>query len=150
MSRPIAMARLTTPTYVAVLMLLALALTFGLGAFRLGFWVDDAPGPGVLPLAVSIALLGLLVLVVRERLPADESRFALAPGLAILTTIVYAIVVPYTGFVIATLVLLTIWIRGFYRQSMLRAVIASAGLTGCGLVIFPLLLKVPMQLGPAW
>lgn len=150
MNRPLATARLTTPTYVAVLMLLVLALTFGLGAFRLGFWVDDAPGPGVLPLAVSIALLVLLVLVVREPLPADERAFALAPAAAILATIVYAIVVPYTGFVIATLALLIVWIRGFYRQSLLRAVVASVGLTASGLVIFPLLLKVPMQLGPAW
>lgn len=136
------------PTYLAVGMLGALALIFGIGAFRLGFWVDDGPGPGLLPLVVSLLLVPMLVLVLREPLPSDEAGFGAGPLSAIVLVLIYAAILPRAGFVLSTLVMLLMWIRLFYRQSWFRSAVCSASLTVLGLVIFNVLLKVPMQLFP--
>lgn len=136
------------PTYLAVGMLGALALIFGIGAFRLGFWVDDGPGPGLLPLVVSLLLVPMLVLVLREPLPSDEAGFGGGPLSAIVLVLIYAAILPRAGFVLSTLVMLLMWIRLFYRQSWFRSAVCSASLTVLGLVIFNVLLKVPMQLFP--
>ncbi|MBB5055191.1 hypothetical protein HNQ36_005202 [Afipia massiliensis] len=136
------------PTYLAVGMLGALALIFGVGAFRLGFWGDDGPGPGLLPLVVSLLLVPMLVLVLREPLPSDETSLGAGPLSAIVLVLIYAAILPRAGFVLSTLVMLFAWIRLFYRQSWLRSAGCSASLTILGLVIFNVLLKVPMQLFP--
>ena len=137
------------PNLVAGLMLGALALVFGVGAFRLGFWGDDGPGPGLMPLGVSILLLPLLIVALREPDPDGESSFKSQPLLALLIMGIYAFTLPRVGFVPATVVLLAAWIRGFYSQSWLRTAVCSVGLTAVGFFIFHTLLKVPMQLFPA-
>jgi hypothetical protein len=136
------------PTYLAVGMIGVLALIFGVGAFRLGFWGDDGPGPGLLPLVVSLLLVPMLVLVVREPLPSEETGLGAGPLSAIVLVLIYAAILPRVGFVISTLIMLLTWIRLFYRQSWLRSAVCSASLTLLGLVIFNVLLKVPMQLFP--
>lgn len=138
------------PTYLAVAMLGVLALVFGVGAFRLGFWGEDGPGAGLLPLAVSCMLVLMLLLTLREPLPADETGFTREPVAAIALGLVYAGVLPYAGFILSTVAMLFIWVRLFYRQGRVRSLVCSAGLTLLGLVIFNVLLKVPMQLLPGW
>jgi lysylphosphatidylglycerol synthetase-like protein (DUF2156 family) len=129
-------------------MLGALGLVFCIGAFRLGFWGDDGPGPGLLPLVAGALLIPLIVVALREPVPEGETAFRMPPLLAIGLALVYALVLSRTGFVPATLVLLVLWIRGFYRQSWLRAAICSVCLTAFGIFIFNVLLKVPMRLWP--
>jgi hypothetical protein len=136
------------PSYAAGLMLGALGLVFCIGAFRLGFWGDDGPGPGLLPLVAGALLIPLIVVALREPVPEGETAFRMPPLLAIGLALVYALVLSRTGFVPATLVLLVLWIRGFYRQSWLRAAICSVCLTAFGIFIFNVLLKVPMRLWP--
>jgi putative tricarboxylic transport membrane protein len=136
------------PSYVAGLMLGLLGLVFCIGAFRLGFWGDDGPGPGLLPLVAGALLIPLIVVALREPVPEGETAFRMQPLLAIVLALVYALVLSRTGFVPATLVMLVLWIRGFYRQSWLRAAICSVCLTAFGLFIFNVLLKVPMRLWP--
>lgn len=138
------------PTYLAVAMLGVLALIFGIGAFRLGFWGEDGPGAGLLPLAASCLLVLMLLLTLREPLPVDETGFAPEPLTAIVLSLAYAGILPYAGFVPSTLLMLFIWIRLFYRQGWFRSLVCSTGLTLLGLVIFNVLLKVPMQLFPSW
>jgi hypothetical protein len=139
-----------TPTYVAAAMLAALAILFCLGAFRLGFWVDDTPGPGLLPLVIGLLLLPLLFVALREPIPSGETPFRGSPLVAVLLTVIYALALPYTGFVPASVILLMIWIRLFYRQGWIGAVVCSTALTAAGVVIFNVLLKVPMLLFPGW
>lgn len=136
------------PSYVAGLLLGVLGLVFCIGAFKLGFWVDDSPGPGLLPLVVGALLIPMIVIALLEPIPADETSFRIQPLLAIALILAYALVLPRIGFVPATLLMLALWIRGFYRQSWLRAAVCSVGLTGLGLFIFSFLLKVPMQMFP--
>jgi hypothetical protein len=138
------------PTYLAVAMLGMLALVFGVGAFRLGFWGDDGPGAGLLPLAASCLLVLMLLLTLREPLPVDETGFTREPLAAIVLSLIYAGVLPYAGFILSTVVMLFIWIRVFYRQGRVPALVCGTGLTLMGLVIFNVLLKVPMQLFPGW
>ncbi len=138
------------PTYVAAAMLAGLAILFGVGAFKLGFWVDDAPGPGLLPLAISLLLLPLLFVASREPIPSDETPFRGSPLVAIVFTVIYALVLPRTGFVPASIVLLLVWIRLFYGQGWIGAIICSSALTAAGVVIFNVLLKVPMPLFPVF
>jgi hypothetical protein len=133
---------------VAGLMLGLLGLVFCIGAFRLGFWGDDGPGPGLLPLVAGALLIPLIAVALREPGPQDESAFKVQPLLAIALALAYASVLSRTGFVPATLVLLVLWIRSFYRQSWLRAAICSVCLTAVGIFIFNVLLKVPMRLWP--
>jgi putative tricarboxylic transport membrane protein len=138
------------PSYFAGVMLGVLGLMFCIGAFRLGFWGDDGPGPGLLPLVVGALLLPMIVIAMREPIPDGETSFKVPPLLAIGLMLAYALALPRVGFVPATLVMLALWIRGFYRQSWMRAVIGSVCLTAVGLFIFGVLLKVPMPLFPEW
>jgi hypothetical protein len=136
------------PTYVAAAMLAALAILFGVGAFKLGFWVDDTPGPGLLPLVISLLLLPLLFVAMREPIPRGETPFRGSPLVAIALTGVYAIALPHAGFVFASVLLLVVWIRLFYGQDWIAAIVCSIALTAVGVVIFNVLLKVPMPLFP--
>jgi hypothetical protein len=136
------------PSYVAGLLLGVLGLVFCIGAFKLGFWGDDGPGPGLLPLVAGALLVPLIIVALREPIPQGETSFKLQPLLAIGLALIYALVLSRTGFVPATLVMLALWIRGFYRQSWLRAAVVSVCLTTFGLFIFHILLKVPMRMWP--
>jgi putative tricarboxylic transport membrane protein len=138
------------PSYVAGLMFGLLGLVFCIGAFRLGFWGDDGPGPGLLPLVVGGLLIPMIGLAMREPIPEAETSFKAQPLLAIILVLAYAVLLPRAGFVPATLGMLAVWIRGFYRQSWLRALACSVGLTAIGIFIFYVLLKVPMQMFPEW
>ena len=73
------------PSYVAGLMLGLLGLVFCIGAFRLGFWGDDGPGPGLLPLVVGGLLLPMIGLAMREPIPEAETSFKAQPLLAIIS-----------------------------------------------------------------
>jgi hypothetical protein len=136
------------PSYVAGVILGLLGLVFCIGAFRLGFWGNDGPGPGLLPLVAGALLIPLIVVASREPISEGESPFSLPPLLAIALALIYALALPHTGFVPTTLVMLILWIRGFYGQSWLRAVICSLCLTAFGILIFNVLLKVPVRLWP--
>lgn len=136
------------PNYVGCALLAALALVFCIGAFDLGFWTDDGPGPGLLPFAAGIVLLPLLAVAMREPIPDDETSFKVEPLGAIVLMLLFAVALPWTGFAVATFVMLTLWIRLFHRQNWKRALACAAGLTVFGFVIFRILLKIPMQMFP--
>jgi putative tricarboxylic transport membrane protein len=139
--------KLLLPTHVAVALIGAFAIVFGVGAYELGLWQTEMPGPGLLPFAVSLLLLPLVVVVLREKV-LDETPFTMTPLIAIGVTLVYAAALPYIGFVIATLLLVIFWVLVLEQQTWLRAVLTSLVLVGAGLLIFVTLLDVPMQLWP--
>jgi hypothetical protein len=137
------------PTNVAGALIGALAILFGIGALGFGLWQDDMPGPGLLPFAVSLLLLPLAFIVLRENVP-DETPFKATPLVATGVTLIYAVTLPYLGFIVATLLLIVIWVRLLEQQSWMRAALTSAILVMGGLVIFVVLLDVPMPLLPGW
>ena len=137
-------------THVGALMLGALALVFGIGAFKIGFWMDEMPGPGLLPMAAAALLVPVIIVMLREPAPAEETPFTATPLLALAVMGVFGLLLPYAGVVLAVSALLIVWVRFFHRQSWLRAVTCSVCLTAAAVFIFGVLLAVPMQLRPVW
>lgn len=138
---------LDRPINVAVALIAVVALAFGVASWKLGFWTDDGPGPGLLPFAAACLLMPVLLLIVREEFD-DRERFHPHPLLAIIILCVYAAVIPYAGFLIPTVVLIVAWTRLFEQQKVVRGVILSALLVAFGWVVFVYLLKVPMSMLP--
>jgi len=141
------LTRLLLPTPIAVAAIAATAIVFAVGGWRLGFWTDDGPGPGLLPFAAAVMLLPLLVLVLREPVP-DEEPLRATPLFAVVLSLIYAAVLPHLGFLITTVIYLTLWVRLFHQQSLVRAATLSVALTAAGTFLFAYLLRVPMPLLP--
>lgn len=141
-------AVLLAPSRVATGVLAIVAVAFVVGAWRLGFWDQDGPGPGLLPFIAAVALLGLLVLMQREPVGADETPFRIRPLIGIALCAAYAGAAPWTGFVPATLVLVAGWVRIFHGEPWTRCVLLAAVLTGAAILLFGTLLRVPMPLFP--
>lgn len=126
-----------------------LALTFGLGAFKLGFTAEGVPGPGLLPLLTSGLLLPIGIwLVIRPSAVGASEPFRLAPILALALLAVYAIVLPRAGFVVPTLVFLTVWTMAFHGRSLRSAAALGVGLTAASVLLFRGLLGVLIPLWP--
>lgn len=138
------------PLYVSCALLLVLAVVFGIGSMRLGLWQDGMPGPGLLPGIGALLLAVLLALLVWRGalVPDEEFGFALRPFLAIGVLLVYAAVVPRTGFVPATVVMVTLWSHFFHEQGWLRSVVLAVVLVAACVLLFKTALEVPMPLFP--
>jgi hypothetical protein len=137
------------PTRIAALLLAALASVFGIGGWRLGLWADGSPGAGLLPFCVAMLMAPMIALLLREGGAADEP-FERTPFLAIGLSCAYALLLPKAGFALATVVLVTLWVRFLHGQGLVRAVLLAVGLTAAGVGLFGGLLKVPMPLLPTW
>lgn len=137
------------PVTVAALLIAAAAVAFGIASWKLGFWNDDGPGPGLLPFAAAILLAPVLLLILREQFDESE-RFHRAPLAAIIALCAYAFALPYLGFLIPTVVLIVAWVRWLEQQTLLRGLIISVFLVVFGWIIFVYLLKVPMKMLPGW
>ncbi|HRF07659.1 MAG TPA: tripartite tricarboxylate transporter TctB family protein [Xanthobacteraceae bacterium] len=135
------------PITVAVALIAAVAVAFGVASWRLGFWTDDGPGPGLLPFAAAVLLAPVLLLILREEFDSSE-RFHPRPLTAILVLCAYAFVLPYLGFLIPTALIIIAWVRWFEQQSFLKGAVIAAFLLVSGWVIFVYLLKVPMKMLP--
>ncbi|MBK8008866.1 MAG: tripartite tricarboxylate transporter TctB family protein [Rhizobiales bacterium] len=138
---------LDRPINVAVALIALVAFAFGVGSWKLGFWTDDGPGPGLLPFAAACLLLPILFLILREEFD-DKERFHPHPLFAVVILCVYATVIPYAGFLIPTVLLIVAWTRLFEQQSIVRGAILSVLLIAFGWVVFVYLLKVPMSMLP--
>lgn len=137
------------PVRVAAGFLVLLALVFGGGAFALGFRAEGMPGPGLLPLLASLALLplGLRLLAAPGRL-GEVSPFRARP-LALLTVLAaYALVLPRAGFVVPTVALLVVWARIFHGRPLPSALLLAGLLTAGAVLVFGVLLGVRLPLGP--
>lgn len=138
-----------SPLRLSALGMIILAVAFGLGSFKLGFWEHGIPGSGLLPAIASAALLlvGGLLLVQSLRQPAGAG-FRIEPVAALLLLAVYVASLPYAGFVLPNLLLLFVWVRFFQHRSLLAAALVSILVTGCGLLLFNVLLDAPIQAWP--
>lgn len=142
------MVRLPDPARIAVILLGVTAIGFAVGSWRIGFWDETGPGPGLLPFITAAIMLPLLFVVWREPAPDDEP-FRFNPLAAVILTAIYALVLPHLGFILPTVLLIVIWVRLFHRQPIWRAFLLSFLLVVAGTLLFVGLLKVPMPLLPA-
>ena len=138
-----------SPVRLSAAALAALALAFGVGAFKLGFVAEGVPGPGLLPLATSVLLLPLAArLLIRPDILGPGESLARTPLLALAALGVYAFTLPRAGLVLPTLVLLAVWARGFHGRSIGESVALSVGLTAGAVLLFRYALGVLVPLWP--
>lgn len=135
------------PINIAVGLIAVAAVAFGVASWRLGFWTDDGPGPGLLPFVTVCLIFPILFMILRENYDNSE-RFHAHPLLAIILLCVYAAVLPYLGFIIPTVVLIVAWTFYFERQNILKGFLLSVLLVAFGWFVFVYLLRVPMPLFP--
>ena len=137
------------PINVAAGLIAIAAVAFGIASWRLGFWTDDGPGPGLLPFVTACLVFPVLLLILRENFDGEE-RFDGSPLFAIILLCIYAAVLPYLGFLIPTVALIVAWTTIFERKNILAGLLLSGFLVAFGWVIFVYLLRVPMPLLPVW
>lgn len=127
-----------------------LALAFAGASWKLGYWAQGMPGPGLLPLATSVLLLPAAVLLLRAPPTEDEvptlSVRSLA-GLALCTAC--ALAMPALGMVIPSVVLATLWMRLWGGRSWIGAALYAAAIVGALVLLFVVALSVPVPLWPS-
>ena len=137
----------------------AVLLAFGLFAVTqargLRFGTVAAPGPGFFPLclaaALSLAGVGLLVQAWRATpagavaSTAGARRFAVAGTLVSL--LIYALVLEWVGFLLATFGLLVFFFRALQRQSWLVVVTGSLATSLLAYLVFKTWLRVNLPGG---
>lgn len=141
------MKQMLQPTPFMAMMLTIIAVVFAFGGYSLGLWQDEMPGAGLLPFATALVLLPLVARIFFER-PVDETAFKRRPLVAVLLLACYAATLPTLGFIIPTIVMITLWIRALDEQPLPSAVIVAVVLTLAGAFLFVTLLQVPMPLLP--
>jgi putative tricarboxylic transport membrane protein len=126
-------------------------------ASKLPFGSIETPGPGFFPLCLAAGFsLVALVLVIRSRGEREGEGAAplILPGrrgkviAAIVTLVVYALVLEWLGFVVATFLLMVVLFRAVEPQ---RWLVALGGAAACALlshVVFRLWLGVRLPHGP--
>lgn len=143
------MRRSLSPTTLSALIMIVLALAFGYGSYRLGFWDYGMPGSGLLPMLASVALLLLSgILISQARKQADEEPFRLLPIMALALVWVYALALPWLGFAIPTVIMLFIWVKYIYQRPAWVAGLVAVLLTLGGIVLFGTFLDTPIEVWP--
>jgi putative tricarboxylic transport membrane protein len=137
----------------------AVLLAFGLfattQALGLRFGTIAAPGPGFFPMCLAVAVglagIGLIVQALRATRAevvvwtAGARRFAVAGTLASL--LVYALVLEWLGFLLATFALLVFFFRALQRQSWLVVVAGSLATSLLSYLVFKTWLGVNLPGG---
>ena len=111
------------------------------------------PGPGLWPMAISIVLLVCSVLLVyrTKKIPAGEDQpiDMFGPGpkrayIAMAILIVYVLVLEPLGFLIATTILETIFIKWFSKKNIVVSLLIAVVATGVVYAVFQYVLNVPV------
>ncbi|MDP4502212.1 tripartite tricarboxylate transporter TctB family protein [Nonomuraea turcica] len=121
---------------VAALVPLVIGVVAALMSWNLGVGSLSAPGPGMWPLVVSVAMVVVAaVLVLQSRPRGDEERFTkdvVTVAIAAASLIAYAFLFELVGFEVPTIALLVLWLKGLGRESWrvtaVVAVVATAAL----------------------
>lgn len=141
------MRQVFQPTPCMAIVMAAVALVFLSGGYQIGLWQGEMPGAGLLPFVAALLLLPLTSRIFFER-SADETAFNRRPLGAVLLLACYAATLPTLGFIIPTIVMITLWIRALDEQPLPSAVVVAVVLTLAGAFLFVTLLQVPMPLLP--
>lgn len=137
------------PGRLAASVLGTLALVFGAASWKLGYWVNGAPGPGLLPLGTSVLLAACAALLVgAPPAPEEEAGLGRLPLVAFALLCAYGIALPWGGMVVPSVIFGVLWMRLLHQRPVLISLIVSALVTGAGALLFKALLKVPMPLWP--
>jgi putative tricarboxylic transport membrane protein len=122
----------------------AVPLVFGaitaIMSWRLGVGSLANPGPGLWPLAVSVAMVvTAALLALRSRPTGEEERFtreAVTVAVAAVSLVAYALLFELIGFEIPTVALLVLWLKGLGREGWAMTAIISLGSTAALYLLF--------------
>jgi hypothetical protein len=129
---------------------MVLAISFGVGAIRLGFWSDGLPGSGLIPFLGCALLLPTAIALLRAPLDeGDSDRLRPKPLIGFAVLCIYAWILPWIGFAAATGMLLLVWIKGLHGRTWIEAAAGSVSLSAFIIFLFDYLLKVPLNVWPA-
>lgn len=153
--RPAASTRAVEIGVAAVIVVFGLVIV--VDSYRVGArWGEDGPMPGYFPFYVGllICISGAMVLFrgVRNRALADESfvsRDELKKVLVVLVpSIVYAAVIAYLGFYVASILFIAYFMRQLGKYSWLMVVSVPVGVMVAFFLTFEIWFAVPLPKGP--
>ena len=143
------------------LVLAAICAVLGIGVIAMASGYPKAadygtgvPGPGLWPIVISIVLLACTAILLFRTLkmpPEKDSKIELwTTGtrrvyLTMGILMVYLLLLPFLGFIIATFVLELIFIQWFAKKNPVITVVISAAITMVVYCAFRFLLNVPVH-----
>jgi hypothetical protein len=120
--------------------------------WRLDPGTSKLPGPGFFPLLIACAMGGLGIwLFVRpgseeKPIPTEPPRWG-AFTIALLSILVYAMVLLDAGYFCSTFSLLIVQLRWVEKRNWTTAILIAFIAAGASLIVFRVLLKVPLPAG---
>jgi len=134
----------------AGIVLVIVSFLYGLGALRLktGF-ISDPIGPKTFPLilATSLAILGFVILLLRDPEPVWPGRSAwLNMGLAVLSFVIYAYLLVPIGFIAAT-TLATGFVSQRFGGRLWQALVTGVAVSLALYALFVFTLGIPLPTG---
>ncbi|MGN9842563.1 tripartite tricarboxylate transporter TctB family protein [Nonomuraea sp. H19] len=125
---------------VAALVPLAVGVVAGIMSWQLGVGTLPAPGPGMWPLVISVAMvITAAVLVLQSRPRGDEERFTkdmVTVAIAAASLLGYAFLFELVGFEVPTVALLVLWLKGLGRESWRLTAVVSIVATAALYLLF--------------
>ncbi|TMR25168.1 tripartite tricarboxylate transporter TctB family protein [Nonomuraea turkmeniaca] len=125
---------------VAALVPLVIGVAAAIMSWNLGVGSLSAPGPGMWPLVVSVAMvITAAVLVLQSRPRGDEERFTkdvVTVAIAAASLIGYAFLFELVGFEVPTIALLVLWLKGLGRESWPVTAVVSVVATAALYLLF--------------
>ncbi|RVX38666.1 putative tricarboxylic transport membrane protein [Nonomuraea polychroma] len=125
---------------VAALVPLVIGVVAAIMSWSLGVGSLSAPGPGMWPLVVSVAMVIVAaVLVLQSRPRGDEERFTkdvVTVAIAAASLIGYAFLFELVGFEVPTIALLVLWLKGLGRESWRMTAVVSVVATAALYLLF--------------
>ena len=141
----------------ASLIWLGIGIGIAYGAHNLGVGAMNNPGPGLFPfiIGLSMAALSLSVAITTMRsAPPAASRDSISPErifpvIAVIAALVfYAFALERLGFLLCTLLFLSVLLAVLGRKNIFVAAGAGAAITLGAYFVFAKLLKITLPIGP--
>lgn len=112
------------------------------------------PGPAVFPILIACMMLlsGLVILVDAIRTNSDEKIVLLSKDnirvyISMGIMLAYCVMVPVVGFVVSSVIFLTVTIRWFSQKKIWVCLAWAAAMSGIVYAVFTYLLKVSLKFG---
>lgn len=129
---------------------LGVAAAGGLGSLELGIGSLAAPGTGLWPMTISVAMGVLAVMsLVEDRNEADLERLRVTQlAISIGSLALFIVAFAQLGVVIPTFLTLVVWLRLLAKESTRSTLVIAAIATTAMWLIFGVFLGVPFPPGP--
>jgi len=138
------------PMYQIVGALVGLAIGVGGALMSWNYGLGDLqkPGPGMWPFIVSvvIAVLSGLLLLIGRGLDDSEafSRSSVLPIVGVATFLLFAVLLPLTGFEVPALVMCVVWLKFLGGESWRNTAIISVATVAAFYLLFLYGLRIPL------